>query len=121
MQKLGGFEYTKAAERAISFIDKNLIVDGPLMVQYRVGETANKGFLDDYAYMLWANIERYECTLHLDYFKRAKTVNGRYTKAILDEENGGFFFYGEDHEELLIRPKDAYDGAQPSGNSVAAM
>ena len=110
-----------AAIEAMQFIEQNLIMDGRVMVRYREGEVKQEGFIDDYAYLLWAYIELYESTFNLSYLEKAKKLANQMIKLFWDEENGGFFFYGEDNEELLIRPKDIYDGALPSGNSVATL
>lgn len=114
-------EYSLAAERAIEFIEKNLKVDGRLMVRYRDGEVKYKGFIDDYAFLLWGYIEMYESTLRLGYLQKAKSLATEMLELFWDQEEGVFFFSGSDHEELLVRQKETYDGAIPSGNSVAAM
>ncbi|MFL6560464.1 MAG: thioredoxin domain-containing protein, partial [Bacillus sp. (in: firmicutes)] len=114
-------QFGEAAEKAIEFIENNLVVEGRLMVRYRDGEVKNKGFIDDYAFVLWAYIELYENTLKLEYLRKARTLTKKMLDLFWDQEEGGFFFYGNDNEELLVRQKEAYDGAIPSGNSVAAM
>ena len=114
-------EALSAAKEAIGFIEQNLIRDGRVMVRYREGEIKQEGFIDDYAYLLWAYIELYESTLDLSYLEKAKSLSNQMIELFWDEDNGGFFFYGEDNEELLIRPKEIYDGALPSGNSVATL
>ncbi len=114
-------EALDAAKDAIQFIEQNLIKDGRVMVRYRDGEVKQEGFIDDYAYLLWAYIELYETTFDLSYLEKAKTLSNQMIELFWDKENDGFFFYGEDNEELLIRPKDVYDGALPSGNSVATL
>ncbi|XJZ25762.1 thioredoxin domain-containing protein [Bacillota bacterium Lsc_1132] len=113
--------YLEAAEKAITFIEKNMMIDGRLMVRYRDGEVKNKGFIDDYAFLLWGYLEIYESTLNFDYVQKAKKLTENMFNLFWDDEAGGFFFYGSDHEELLVRQKEFYDGAIPSGNSVAAM
>ena len=55
------------------------------------------------------------------YLERAKNLAADMIDLFWDDEQGGFYFYGTDNEELLIRPKEYYDGALPSGNSVAAL
>jgi uncharacterized protein YyaL (SSP411 family) len=114
-------EYREAAEKAITFIENNLFVDGRLMVRYRDGEVKNKGFIDEYAFVLWAYIELYESTLNLEYIRKARILTNDMFDLFWDQLDGGFFFYGKDNEELIVRQKEAYDGAIPSGNSVAAM
>ena len=118
---LASQDYILAAKKAIAFIDHHLFQNGRLMVRYREGEVRNKGFIDDYAFLLWAYIEMYESTLELGYIDRAKDLAKEMVDLFWDQEEGGFFFYGSDNEELLVRQKEAYDGAIPSGNSVAAM
>ncbi|MBT2658086.1 thioredoxin domain-containing protein [Bacillus sp. ISL-18] len=117
----GQDEYLKSAEQAIAFIENHLIIHNRLMVRYRDGEVKNKGFIDDYAFMLWAYVEMYESTLELLYLSKAKKVTKNMMDLFWDNQDGGFFFSGSDHEELLVRQKEAYDGAIPSGNSVAAL
>ena len=114
-------EALDAAKDAIQFIEQNLIKEGRVMVRYREGEVKQEGFIDDYSYLLWAYIELYESTFDVSYLEKAKTLTNQMIELFWDKENGGFFFYGEDNEELLIRPKEIYDGALPSGNSVATL
>ncbi|WP_158737923.1 thioredoxin domain-containing protein [Alteribacillus sp. YIM 98480] len=113
--------YLEAATKAFSFIENELTVEGRLMVRYRDGEVKHKGFIEDYANVLWAAIELYESSLDLSYLEKARHYGDQLIELFWDHENGGFFFYGEDGEELLVRPKETYDGAMPSGNSVAAV
>jgi uncharacterized protein len=63
----------------------------------------------------------YEATLELGYIERAKDLTKDMLDLFWDQEEGGLFFYGRDKEELLVRQKEAYDGAILAGNSVAAM
>jgi uncharacterized protein YyaL (SSP411 family) len=70
---------------------------------------------------LWAYVEMYESTLNLAYLDKAKRLTKEMIDLFWDQQDGGFFFTGKDNEELLIRQKEAYDGAIPSGNSVAAL
>lgn len=110
------------AKRAVSFIKAKLIrEDGRLLARYRDGEADITAFLDDYAYLQWAYIELYQSTYDPEYLIDAVSMNIEINKLFLDNEKGGFFLYGNDAEELITRPKDAYDGAMPSGNSVMAM
>jgi len=114
--------FTDIAERAVKFIETHLYrEDNRLLARYRDGHAAIPAYLDDYAYLQWAYIELYETTFKPEYLKKAVKLNADLKKLFWDDEEGGFFFYGNDSEELITRPKDAYDGAMPSGNSVAAM
>lgn len=113
--------YTKIAEDAFQFIDKHLVKDGRLMSRYRDGEVKHKGFIDDYANLLWASIELYETTQNTRYLKKADRLAESMKALFWDQDHGGFYFYGEDSEELILRPKELYDAAIPSGNSIAAL
>ncbi|MGY4688664.1 thioredoxin domain-containing protein [Salibacterium sp. K-3] len=112
--------YLEAAERAFTFIESYLVQEGRVMVRYREGDVKHKGFIDDYANILWALLELYESTLNPDYLSKARHYADQMIALFRDETNGGFYFYGVDAEELLARPKESFDGAMPSGNSVAA-
>ncbi|MFC4557603.1 thioredoxin domain-containing protein [Virgibacillus kekensis] len=114
-------DYLRVAKDAAAFLDEKLTVDGRLMARYRYGEVKYYGYLDDYAFLLWAQLELYDATFNTEYLERARELADQMISLFWDEENGGFFFNGEDSEELLSREKEIYDGALPSGNSVAAV
>lgn len=114
-------EYLKMARTAAAFIEDELIKDGRVMVRYRDGEVKNKGFIDDYAFLLWAYLELYEATFDLAELRKAKELAAKMTDLFWDEEHGGFYFTGSDAEALIVRDKEVYDGALPSGNGAAAV
>ncbi|QJC98446.1 YyaL [Bacillus mojavensis] len=114
-------QYLSLAEDAITFIENNVIIDGRVMVRYRDGEVKNKGFIDDYAFLLWAYLDLYEASFDLSYLEKAKKLSNDMIDLFWDEEHGGFYFTGHDAEALIVREKEVYDGAVPSGNSVAAV
>ncbi|MCR4431577.1 MAG: thioredoxin domain-containing protein [Tepidanaerobacteraceae bacterium] len=117
----GNEKYTFMARKAADFIFSKLVrEDGRLLARYRDGEAAIPAYLDDYAFLVWALLELYETTFDAGYLKKALEMNRQMLDLFWDEEKGGLFFYGKDGEELLFRPKEIYDGAIPSGNSVAA-
>lgn len=119
---LGDEKYSRAAENAAEFIFSRLIRnDGRLMARYRDGESAYPAYIDDYAFLIWGLIELYETTYKPVYLKKALDLNADLLKYFADEDNGGLFLYGSDSEHLITRPKEVYDGATPSGNSVAAL
>ena len=119
---LGEKQYTIAAEKAITFIFNNLIrEDGRLLARYRDHDASFPAYVDDYAFMIWGLIELYETTFKPDYLQKALSLNKDLLELFWDEENGGLFVYGSDGEKLITRPKEIYDGATPSGNSVAAL
>lgn len=114
-------DFLSMAETAIRFLERHLIPDGRVMVRYREGEVKNKGFIDDYAFLIWAYLELYEAGFNPSYLKKAKTLCTSMLDLFWDERHGGFFFTGNDAETLLVREKEVYDGAVPSGNSAAAV
>ncbi|ABZ84213.1 conserved hypothetical protein containing a thioredoxin domain [Heliomicrobium modesticaldum Ice1] len=114
--------YLDAAIGAADFIWEKLRDDkGRLLARYRDGEAAYKGYIDDYAFMIWALIELYQADTNPLWLKRALTLQEDQNRLFWDPDQGGYFFYGSDSEELLTRPKEIYDGATPSGNSVSAL
>lgn len=118
----GRQDYAAAAQRAVRFIYDHLRrTDGRLLARYRDGETSHLAYLDDYAFLLWALVEMYETTFDVAYLERARRLSEDMRRLFWNEGHGGFFFSGTDGEELLTRPKPWYDGAVPSGNSVAAL
>ncbi len=120
-QILGDCRYLTAAKKAMRFILENLTDEqGGLRVRYRGGETSGTGSLDDYAFTVWAMLSLYDATFDAGYLKQALSFNQKMLNSFLDAENGGFFLTANDAEQLIYRPKETYDGAIPSGNSVAA-
>ncbi|MFH5886035.1 thioredoxin domain-containing protein [Halalkalibaculum sp. DA3122] len=113
-------EYIERAERAFGFISANLQKeDGTLLHRYREGEAAIDGNADDYAFLTWGLLELYEATFDTEYLQEALRLNDIFIEHFWDRENGGFYFTSHQSEELLGRKKEVYDGAIPSGNSVA--
>ena len=116
----GDRSYLDAAIRAQDFIEENLCKEDSLFVSFREGKRSEKGFLDDYANEVLALIHLYEATFNTYYLKKAKMFCQKVMDYFYDKENGGFYLYGEDNEELILRPKETYDGAVFSGNSAMA-
>jgi uncharacterized protein YyaL (SSP411 family) len=119
---LGDEKFIETSEKALQFILDTLLDDERrLYHRYKDGEVIIRAFLDDYAYLVWALIETYEATFKPDYLELARDLTSDMIEYFWDEKEGGLFFTGTYSEELLVRKKDAYDGAMPSGNSVAAL
>ena len=111
-----------AACRAADFIlDRMRTPQGRLYRRWREGEVAIFGFLEDYAFLVWGLIELYEATFRVRYLEEAIHLNQMMIELFGDKERGGFYFSGRDNESLITRSKELYDGATPSGNSVAAL
>lgn len=110
-----------AASRAADFLLEVMRTpEGRLMHRYRQGADIQAN-LDDYAFLIWGLIELYEATFDVKYLKAAVHLNEIMYKHFWDDEAGGFFFTADDGEELLVRKKEYYDGALPSGNSIALL
>ena len=112
--------YLKSAVRAQELIDDSLCEKDTLYVSYRKGNRSEKGFLDDYANEIFALLALYEATLDSAYLERAKQFCYKAVSDFWDKEQGGFFLYGAENEQLILRPKETYDGAVFSGNSAMA-
>ncbi|ALS27895.1 six-hairpin glycosidase-like family protein [Paenibacillus sp. 32O-W] len=119
---LGRERYLEAARRSADFILRKLRrEDGRLLARYRDGEAAYEAYLDDYAFLVWGLIELYEAGFNIGHLQAAIELNERMIELFRDEHQGGLFFTGADGEKLFARGKEIYDGAMPSGNSVAAL
>ena len=115
-------QYAKAAQNAADFFLSTMLTDeGRLHHRYRNGDEGMPAQLEDYAYFVWGLLELYETTFDVKYLQEAIRLNEIANKHYWDDTNGGFFLTADDGEKLLVRPKTIYDGAQPSGNSVAAL
>ena len=111
--------YIKAAEKGAHFVLSSLCQKGRLKHRYRDGEAAIDGMLCDYAYVVWGLLELYAASFKPEILEQAVQLNKRMLELFWDDKDGGFFLTPEDGESLIIRPKEIYDGALPSGNSIA--
>lgn len=113
--------YLDAAEKAAQFILKALKrEDGRLLHRYRDGHAGILAGLEDYAFFVAALLDLFENTFDPQYLKEALRLNKEMLDLFWDDLHGGFFLTAKDGERLFLRPKEVYDGAIPSGNSVAA-
>ena len=119
---LGEHHYALAAQNAADFIwDRLRDKEGRLLKRFRDGEAGLPAHLDDYAFMVWGFLELYEHMFEAEYLRRAIELNSLMLKEFWDDQSGGLFFTAENQSDLLVRSKEIYDGAVPSGNSVAAF
>jgi hypothetical protein len=115
-------EYANAAGKAARFIWRHLRdSDGRLLKRYRQGAAGLPAHVDDYAFMVWGLLELYESTFEIEYLHNALALNNQMLHDFWDNKHGGLFFTALGQKDLLVRSKEIYDGAIPSGNSVAAM
>ncbi|MCI2425139.1 thioredoxin domain-containing protein [Candidatus Acetothermia bacterium] len=115
-------DYAQAAMRAADFILEQMTgPDRRLFHRYRDGEAAVSAYVDDYAFLIWGLLELYEATFAVRYLQFALDFTKDLLTFFWDKEHGGLFFTAENSEKLIARQKQIYDGAVPSGNSVAAL
>jgi hypothetical protein len=112
--------YIEKARTALTFIETRMRVGDRYMLRYRQGEAANPALAEDYAALVWGLLEVYRSTLNPAYLQKALEVNSEMINLFWDEVQSGLYYYGKDSEELLINPKEVYDGSIPSPNSLAA-
>ena len=119
---LGDEDLEEAASRAADFVLENMMDgEGRLLHRYRQGSAGILGNLDDYTFMIWGLLELYEAGFETKYLQAAYDLAEDMVRRFHDEEEGGFYFTPCDGEELILRRKDAHDGALPSGNAVAVF
>jgi uncharacterized protein len=111
---LGEARYGEAAQRAKDFVVKKMYRDGTLLRRYHSGDAAIPGFLDDYAFFVQALIDMGDISL-------ATELTDKQIALFEDTDRGGFFSTATGDETLILRLKEDYDGAEPSGNSIAAL
>ena len=114
-------EYTAAAERAAGFLLERMATpDGGLHHRYRDGEAGIAAHADDYAFLVHGLLELYRATFDPEWLARAVGFQERMIRDFWDAEGGGFFLSGGAATgELPVRPREIFDGATPSANSVA--
>ncbi|TRO47063.1 thioredoxin domain-containing protein, partial [Candidatus Bathyarchaeota archaeon] len=114
--------YLQAAVNATGFIMKKMKDEnGILYHRYARGDRAIEGFLDDYAFLVWGLLEVYEASFEESYLQTAVELTNNMISRFWDNAEGGFYFTAKDVEDVVPRRKQVYDGALPSGNSVALL
>ncbi len=111
--------YRRVAEKNASFLLEKLKVDGRLRRSYKDGQARFNGYLEDYACVADGLLTLYEATFEMCWLKEAAALTDAVLELFWDAEKGTFYDTAADHEELVTRPRDVYDNAAPSGNSVA--
>ncbi|MFB3825720.1 MAG: thioredoxin domain-containing protein [Bryobacteraceae bacterium] len=112
--------YLEAARAAADFVAARAYASGRLLRRYREGEAAIPGFLDDYAFFIQGLLDLYEAAGEIRDLELAIALAGAMRELFEDGENGGFYSAAE-NPELVLRIKEVYDGAEPSGNSIAIL
>ena len=118
---IGEERYRKAAEKTVEFIFAQMFREGYLLHTYRDGQAKLYGYLDDYAFLAGGLLDLYEATFDRSLLARAVHVTETMINEFWDDAEGGFFYTGKSHEQLISRTKPAFDGSVPSGNSIATQ
>ncbi|MFX0141820.1 MAG: thioredoxin domain-containing protein, partial [Candidatus Hodarchaeota archaeon] len=115
-------KYLQAAKKTTNFILSKLREsNNKLLHRYKDGVSEIEPYLTDYAFLIWGLIELYEATFDVFYLKKALELHEIQINDFWDDKIGGFYFTANNSEELLTRQKEIYDGATPSGNSIALL
>jgi len=113
-------DYLQVAINNAEFLLRELYRNGRLLRTYKDGHAHLNGYLEDYTFLADGLLALYEASFNPRWFIEARRLMDEAIKLFADEQNGGFFDTGSDHEALISRPKDIMDNATPAGNSVAA-
>jgi uncharacterized protein YyaL (SSP411 family) len=114
-------EYLAIAKRNADFLMEELQEPGGRLLRtWKDGRAKLNAYIEDHANLADGLICLYQASGEVRYLDEARRLADRMITEFWDEENGGFFFTSSDHEELILRNKDFYDNATPSGNSAAA-
>lgn len=118
---LGKSNYITAAKKAGDFIWSRMFQKNLLYHRFSENESAIEGFLDDYVFLAWGFLEIYEASFDNKYLRRIEKLISLIKKKFWDNKKSGFYFTGKDYESEVPRIKKIYDGAIPSGNSIAFL
>ena len=110
-----------AARETVEFIFKKLFRDDFLLHSYKDGQAKLLGFLDDYAFLGVGLLDLYEVVFERSYLDRTIQLTDIMLREFWDERDGGFFFTGKSHEQLISRAKPIFDASIPSGNAMATQ
>ena len=113
-------DYIEAAERNADFLLTEMRPDGRLHRSYREGQAKLPGFLEDYSFVADGLLSLYEATFERRWLDAATGLADEMIALFWDENAECFYDTGRDHEELVVRPRDVFDNAQPCGGSVAS-
>jgi uncharacterized protein YyaL (SSP411 family) len=118
-----GDRYTQAAVKAASFIRDRLFDSsgGKLYRVFRGERSEIEGFLDDYAFLVRGLLDLYETIFDIQWIEWAASLQSIQDRLFWDADQGGYFATGGISNDILLRMKDDYDGAEPSANSIALM
>jgi uncharacterized protein YyaL (SSP411 family) len=116
-------KYLEAADRAKSFLEAHAYQPSPgkLKRRYRAGSADIAGYLDDYAFLNQGLLDLYEASFDVRLLSWAIRLQETQDRLFWDQKQGGYFTTSGQDRSILLRTRQAYDGVEPSPNSVAAM
>ena len=117
----GNPAWIDAAQRTVEFIFSKMFHDGFLLHTYKDGQAKLLGYLDDYAFLAVGLLDLYEALFDRSYLERASQLTEIMLREFWDERDGGFYFTGKSHEQLISRAKPIFDASIPSGNAMATQ
>jgi len=122
-QVLGKAEYAASAKTAAQFVMRELLSneDGRVLRRYRDGEAKIEAQLSDYSFLVQGLLDLYEASFDIQWLQRAQELTDRQIVIFLDQRQGGFFETSGEDGSILVRTTETYDGAEPSGNSIAIL
>ncbi len=113
-------DYLAVAKKNARFVLDKLSREGLLLRTYKDGQAKLNAYLEDYAFFIDGLLTLFEASGELQWCEEARSLTDTMIREFWDDEEGGFFYTGRSHEDLIVRSKDFFDNATPSGNSVAA-
>jgi uncharacterized protein YyaL (SSP411 family) len=113
--------YSETAKRTIDFLFRKMFRDGFLLHTYKDGQAKLLGYLDDYTFLIVGLLDLYEAILDQSLLERAIQLTEIMLREFSDEHDGGFFYTGKSHEQLISRAKPVFDASIPSGNAMATQ
>jgi len=118
---IGDESYREAAEKTVAFIFARMFREGYLLRTYKGGQAKLYGYLDDYAFLAGGLLDLYEATFERSFLERTLELTEIMIREFWDDVDGGFFYTGRSHEQLISRTKPVFDSSIPSGNSIATQ
>ena len=120
-QVLGADRYLRAAIAAADFILERMVCDGRLLHTYKDGRAQILAYQDDYAGVINGLLDLYEASFERRFLAAAEHWAAEMVARFWDEDRGGFFYAGAEATDLIVRTKNPFDNATPSGNSLGAL
>jgi hypothetical protein len=117
---LGREDYLTVARRNADFLLGELMKDGRLLRSWKDGTAKLDAYLEDHANLGCGLLDLFQVCGEARYLEASRALADVLITAFWDGADGGFYFTADDHEELIVRTKDYFDNATPSGNSAAA-